>query len=157
VLSRIGQIPRLLDQVKQYLSDVDPVFTQTAIEENGGNVDLVQNTVAQQIPANSKLKSEYDRVAPPATAALKQFSEWLKSNFSQQPAARSWRLGKNFYDQKFKLVMETSVTPEQVLADAEQGLHSVRAEMLQLALPMHQQMYPEHNDHSELAGVIAKI
>jgi len=152
VLSRIGQIPRLLDQVKQYLSDVDPVFTQTAIEENGGNVDLVQNTVAQQIPANSKLKSEYDRVAPPATAALKQFSEWLKSNFSQQPAARSWRLGKNFYDQKFKLVMETSVTPEQVLADAEQGLHSVRAEMLQLALPMHQQMYPEHNDHSELAG-----
>ena len=48
--------------------------------------------------------------------------------------------------------METAVTPEQLLADAEEGLQSVRAEMLQLALPMHQQMYPEHGDHSELAN-----
>ncbi len=150
VLSRIRQIPRFLDQVKQYLSDVDPIFTSTAIAENDGNIDLVQNTVAQQIPANSKLKAEYDQVAPPAVAALKQFSEWLKTNFSQQPANRSWRLGKEFYDQKFRLVMETSVTPEQVLSDAEQGLQSVRAEMLQLALPMHKQMYPDHPDHSEL-------
>ncbi|MFI5072660.1 MAG: DUF885 domain-containing protein [Terriglobales bacterium] len=150
VLSRIRQIPRLLDQVKQYLSDVDPIFTSTAIEENDGNIDLVQNTVAQQIPANSKLKAEYDQVAPPAVAALKQFSGWLKANFSQQPANRSWRLGKEFYDEKFRLVMETSVTPEQVLADAEQGMQSVRAEMLQLAIPMHKQMYQDHTDHSEL-------
>jgi uncharacterized protein (DUF885 family) len=152
VLSRIRQIPRLVDQVKEYLSDVDPIFTQTAIGENDGNIDLIQNTVAQQIPANSKLKEEYDQVAPPAIAALKQFSEWLKSRFSQQPAGRSWRLGKELYDQKFRLVMETAVTPEQLLADAEQGLQSVRAEMLQLALPMHRQMYPEHGDHSELAS-----
>ena len=98
------------------------------------------------------MKTEYDQVAPPAVAALQQFSEWLKSNFSQQPASRSWRLGKELYDEKFRLVMETPVTPEQVLADAEEGLHSVRAEMLQLALPMHKQMYPEHSDHSELSS-----
>jgi uncharacterized protein (DUF885 family) len=152
VLSRIRQIPRLVDQVKQYLSDVDPIFTQTAIGENDGNIDLIQNTVAQQIPANSKLKGEYDQVAPPAITALKQYSEWLKSRFSQQPAGRSWRLGKDLYDQKFRLVMETAVTSEQLLADAEEGLQSVRAEMLQLALPMHQQMYPDHGDHSELAS-----
>jgi uncharacterized protein (DUF885 family) len=152
VVSRIRQIPRLLDQVKQYLNDVDPIFTKTAIEENDGNVDLIENTVAQQIPPNSKLKSEFDRVAPPAIAALKQFSEWLKSQFSQQPPTRSWRLGKELYDLKFRLIMETSVTPEQVLADAEQGLQSVRAEMLQLALPMHHEMYPDHSDHSDLAS-----
>ena len=151
VLSRIRQIPRLLDQVKEYLSDVDPIFTTTAIQENDGNVDLIENTVAQQILPNSKLKSEYDQVAPPAIAALKQFSDWLKANFSQQPASRSWRLGKELYDQKFRLVMETSVTPERVLADAEEGLQSVRAEMLQLALPMHKQMYPDHSDHSDLS------
>jgi len=28
----------------------------------------------------------------------------------------------------------------------------VRAEMLQLALPMHKQMYPDHNDHADLSG-----
>src|SRR5579863_3277356 len=32
VLSRIQQIPRLLDQVKSYLSDADPIFVKTAIQ-----------------------------------------------------------------------------------------------------------------------------
>jgi uncharacterized protein (DUF885 family) len=48
--------------------------------------------------------------------------------------------------------METDVTPEQILADAEAELKAVRAEMLQLALPMHAQMYPSHGDHSDLTG-----
>ncbi len=94
VLSRIRQIPRRLDQVKQYLSDVDPIFTSTAIEENDGNIDLVQNTVAQQIPANSKLKAEYDQVTPPAVAALKQFSQWLKTNFSQATCQSQLAVGE---------------------------------------------------------------
>ena len=48
--------------------------------------------------------------------------------------------------------METDITPEQLLADAESDLRSVRAEMLQLALPMHKQMYPDHGDHSDVTG-----
>jgi uncharacterized protein (DUF885 family) len=46
--------------------------------------------------------------------------------------------------------METPVTPAEVLVSAEQDMNSVRAEMLQIALPLHAQMYPDHNDHSHL-------
>jgi uncharacterized protein (DUF885 family) len=152
VLSRIGQIPRALNQVKQYLSDSDPVFVQTAIQENGGNIDLIQNTVAGEIAPGSPLKAEYDKVAPPAIAALKEFSNWLKNDLGKQKSAGNFRLGKDLYDQKFQLVMETSITPQQVLAGAEAELKSVRAEMLQLALPMHAQMFPNHGDHSDLKG-----
>ena len=48
--------------------------------------------------------------------------------------------------------METPVTPEQVLADAEREMKDVRSEMLQLALPMHARMYPDHTDHADLAA-----
>src|SRR5208282_5909125 len=122
------------------------------IEENDGNIDLIENTIAAEIPAGSALKMEYDKVAPAAIAALKSFSAWLKDDLAKRPSNLTWRLGKDFYDQKFKLVMETDVTPEQVLADAEEGLQSVRAEMLDLALPMHKEMYPDHSDHSELSA-----
>jgi uncharacterized protein (DUF885 family) len=151
VLSRVSAIPLLLTQVKQYLSDADPIFISTAVQENDGNIDLIENTIAAEIPAGSPLKAQYDKVAPPAIAALKDFSLWLQNDLAKRPAHRTWRLGKELYDQKFKLVMETDVTPEQVLADAEAGLQSVRAEMLELALPMHKQMYPDHGDHSELS------
>jgi len=150
VLSRVSAIPLLLNQVKQYLSDVDPIFVSTAVQENDGNIDLIENTIAAEIPAGSPLKAQYGKVAPVAIAALKDFSVWLQNDLAKRPSHLTWRLGKELYDQKFKLVMETDVTPEQVLADAEAGLQSVRAEMLELALPMHKQMYPDHSDHSEL-------
>jgi uncharacterized protein (DUF885 family) len=151
VLSRVNAIPRLLTQVKQYLGDTDPIFISTAIEENDGNIDLIENTIASEIPAGSPLKAEYDKVSPPAIAALKEFSQWLQNDLAKRPSRRTWRLGKELYDQKFRLVMETDVTPEHVLADAEEGLRSVRAEMLDLALPMHAKMYPDHTDHSDLS------
>jgi uncharacterized protein (DUF885 family) len=152
VLSRISQIPRLLDQVKEYLRDADPIFVNTAIQENEGNTDLIQNTVSGEISPGSPLKVEYDRVAPPALDALKNFDEWLRDDLGKRKSRLTWRLGKDFYDQKFKLVMETSVTPAEVLSSAEQDLKAVRAEMLQLALSLHAQMYPGHGDHSDLAG-----
>ena len=152
VLARIGQIPRLLDQVKQYLGDADPIFVTTAVQENDGNIDLIQTTVAGEIDPGSPLKAQYDKVAPPAIAALKDFSRWLQDDLGKRPSHLDWRLGKELYGQKFKLVMETSVMPEQVLADAEHELKDVRAEMLRLAVPMHAQMFPDHSDHSDLAG-----
>ena len=152
VLSRVRQIPRLLDQVKAYLSDADPIFIRTAVAENDGNIDLIQNEIAKEIPEHSALKLEYDQVAPAAIVSLKDFSAWLKDDLGKRPSRLTWRLGKVFYDQKFRLVMETDVTPDALLADAEGELKDVRAEMLGLALPMHAQMFPSHGDHSDLTG-----
>jgi uncharacterized protein (DUF885 family) len=151
VLSRIQQIPRLLDQVKPYLADSDPVWIKTAIQENDGNIDLILGSVAREIAAGSQLQTKYDQVAPAAVSALHDFSTWLLLDFAKRPSKGTWRLGEPLYDEKFRLVMETPVTPAQVLADAEQEMKTVRAEMLDLALPMHAQMYPAHTDHADLA------
>src|SRR5215469_10751843 len=55
VISRIGQIPRFLDQAKSVLTDADPIFISTAVEENEGNINLV-DSVAAEIPAGSPLR-----------------------------------------------------------------------------------------------------
>src|ERR1700733_12874426 len=151
VLARVGQVPRLLAQVQAYLSDSDPVWISTAVQENAGNIALIEHMLAAAIPAPPPRKAEYDAVAPPAVKALHDFSAWLQNSLAKQPSNLTWRLGKELYNQKFALVMETPVTPAQVLASAEQDMQSVRAEMLQIALPLHAQMYPDHNDHSNLA------
>jgi uncharacterized protein (DUF885 family) len=150
ILSRIQQIPHLLDEVKSYLADSDPVWIKTAIQENDGNIDLILGLVSKEIAAGSQLQTKYDQVAPPAVDALRDFSRWLLLDLGKRPSKGTWRLGEPLYDEKFKLVMETPVTPQQVLADAEQELNTVRAEMLDLALPMHAKMYPSHTNHSDL-------
>jgi len=150
VLARIGEIPRAMQQAKQVLVDTDPIYTSTALDENEGNIDLIEHTVKEQIPTGSALEKQYAQVATPAIQALKDFSAWLQNDLAKRPTSRTWRLGKEFYDAKFKLVMETPVTPEEILQKAEQQMTAVRAEMLTLAEPMHKQMYPDHTDHSDL-------
>ncbi len=150
VVSRIGQIPRFVEQAKSQLTDSDPIFISTAVDENEGNINLV-DSVAADIPAGSPLKAQYDKVAPAAKKSLSDFSDWMKNDLAKRPTnGRTWRLGKKWYDEKFRYVMETSVTPERLLADAEAKLKAVRAEMLQLALPLYKQMYPGQDDYSSL-------
>jgi len=151
ILARTEQIPRALEQARKVLLDSDPVFIDAALEENDGNIDLIENVIHKQVPEDSRLMTEYERVAPPAVAALRSFSAWLREELRKRVTpSTSWRLGKNLYDQKFRYTMEVSVTPEQALADAEREMREVRAEMLQLALPLHQQLFPAHPDHSDL-------
>lgn len=150
VISRIGQIPRFIEQAKSQLVDADPIFISTAIDENEGNLDMV-NGLASDIPADSPLKAQYDKVAPPAKKALNDFNDWMKNDLAKRPTnGRTWRLGAEWYAVKFRYVMETSIEPAQLLAQAEAELKRVRAEMLDLALPLYKQMYPGQDDYSSL-------
>ena len=151
ILSRIAATPRFLDQARSQLVDADPIFIKVAVEENDGNIDLIQNMIAPAIPAGSKLKAQFDQVAPPAIAALKNFSRWLQDDLAKRKTDRTWRLGKELYAEKFRLVMETPATPDQILANAEAELKKTRAEMLQIALPLHKQYFPDHDDHASLS------
>ena len=152
ILSRIEAIPRFLDQARSQLVDADPIFIKVAVEENDGNVDLIQNTIAAAIPSDSPVKSQFDQVAPKAVDALTSFSKWLQHDLAKRHTDRTWRLGKEFYAEKFRLVMETPITPDKVLTDAEMELKKTRAEMLQIALPLHKEYFPDHDDHSALTA-----
>jgi uncharacterized protein (DUF885 family) len=150
VISRIGQIPRLLEQAKSVLTNADPIFIATAVEENAGNISLI-DSLADEIPAGSPLRAQYDKVAPAARKALADFTAWLQNDLAKRPTrGRDWRLGKEWYAQKFRYVMETSVTPDQLLADAEAELKRLRTEMFQTALPLYKAMFPGQDDYSNL-------
>jgi len=152
ILSRIAATPRFLEQAKSQLVDSDPIFVKVAVEENDGNIDLIESTIGGAIKAGSPLKARFDQVAPPAIAALKDFSKWMQDDLAKRKTDRTWRLGKEWYAEKFRLVMETPVTPDEALADAEAALKKTRAEMLEIALPLHKQYFPDHSEHADLSG-----
>lgn len=146
VIARLQEVPRALEEAKRTLVDADPVFVKVALEENDGNVGLIDETVDGEFPEGSPLREAYDEAAPEATKALKRFSRWLEEDFGKRKPSRSFRLGPELYAEKFRLVMQTAVTPDQVLADAEAELKAVRAEMLGLATPLHKEYYPDRKD-----------
>ena len=99
ITTRIEQIPHLLNDVKAYLNDADPLYVKTAVEENDGNIDLIENTIAKEISAsdkNGELKARFNKISPAAIAALKEYSSWLRIRFQSSRQSAIGDLARNY-------------------------------------------------------------
>jgi hypothetical protein len=153
VLSRTEQIPKVLDQAKQNLTEADPIYIETALGENDGNIDLVKQ-IGDRIAKGSPLRPRYDAASKSAIDALTGFSTWLKSDLARWPVTRTWRTGAANYSRIFAFTLGpgTHTTPDAVLASAEKDMIGIRSRMYALAMPLHAQWFPGHN-HLGLTGV----
>jgi uncharacterized protein (DUF885 family) len=131
IIQRLFKVPELMQQARMQLRDSPEVWNRVAQEENDGNIDLIDKTLRERVPAD--LKADYDRAAALALDALRGFNKFLKDDLSHRTS--DWRLGKDKYDPKFRYYLAAGKTPEQVLSEAEAALKSVRDEMGKLAAP----------------------
>ena len=100
VVALMSQVARLYTQAKANLRGTDPVFIDTAVEENAGNRDVI-TSIGERIPAGSSLRAEYDAASKQALAAVDDFTAWLKSDLAKQPHTRTWRTGAPVYGHLF--------------------------------------------------------
>ena len=152
IISRLEKAPAFLDQARQNLAAAPEIWRTVAIDENNGNIGLVDKTLRAGAPA--ELKADFDKAASTALTALRAFNDYLKNDLAKQQG--DWRLGKEKYARKFRYVLESDQTPEQVLAAAEQELKAVRKQMFDLALPLHHKMYPSHKDPVDLNLIVGE-
>lgn len=152
IVARLGKIPHFLQTAQYQLMEAPPIWTQVAKEENDGNIDLVEKTLREGAPADQK--KAYDEAAAPALTALRAFNQFLENDLPKRSRGTTpdWRLGPERYATKFQLSLATDRKPDEVLKDAETRLNEVRARMLELSLPLHKTMFPEHGDHNDLKG-----
>jgi uncharacterized protein (DUF885 family) len=152
IIARLEQIPVVVAQAKKNLVSAPEIWTTVALEENDGNIGLIDKTLRAGAP--EELKADYGKAAQAALDALRAFNEYLKTDLAKRPA--EWRLGKEKYARKFGYVLETDRTPEQALAGAEEALKEVRQEMYKLSLPLHAKMYPTHRDRADLNLIVGE-
>ena len=131
IIKRLQRVPILIQQGHENLVDAPAVWTRVAQQENDGNIELIDHTLRAAAPA--ELRGDYDRAAKPALEALRNFNLFLKTDLSKQTSG--WRLGKEKYDQKFRLFLDVGKAPAQVLSEAEAELNKVRDQMAKLAAP----------------------
>ena len=153
IIARLGKLPAFLDQAKKSLADAPEIWTTVAMEENDGNISLVDKIIRAGIAEDQR--DAYERAAKPALDSLRGFQDYLKNDLAKRSQS-DWRLGKEKYNQKFRYALATDLAPEQVLAKAEADLKAVRARMLELSLPLHTKMFPGKRDRSDENRVISE-
>jgi uncharacterized protein (DUF885 family) len=153
MIARLRKMPAFLEQARKNLEESPEIWTTVAIEENDGNIGLVEKIIPAALPED--LRPEFNEAARPALAALRGFQEYLKTGLAKRNRY-DWRLGKEKYDKKFRYVLATDLTPDQVLANAESGIQAVRARMLELARPLHAKLYPGNKAAGDESRIIAE-
>ena len=92
VLSRMEKIPGILDEARHNLKEADPVFIDTALDENTGNLGVLDQ-IGGMIPTGSPLRARYDAASKAARAALDSYAAWLKDDLAHRPHTVTWRTG----------------------------------------------------------------
>src|SRR6185437_2410835 len=85
VVARMEKIPAALAQAKKNLVEADPVFIDTAVQENDGNKDVIQ-LIGSKIAKDSSLRPRFD-VAAAQASLLSIRAEMLKV---ATPAHAKW-------------------------------------------------------------------
>lgn len=89
IIAHLEKVPGFLEQAKKNLADAPEIWTAVAVEENDGNLRLIDKLIRAALPAEQR--AEYDRAAGVALPALREFNAWLKNDLAKRPG--DWRLG----------------------------------------------------------------
>jgi hypothetical protein len=146
VLARLEKVPAFVDQTIAALKTSAPIYTEVAIEENDGNRDVIQNALPALYGKGSGLESRFRQARGPALQAIDRLGRFLSEGLAKRPTG-DWRLGGVLYREKFAAYFQEDLDPAGVLKEAEDGLGRVRAEMVALARPLHDQWFPGHKGH----------
>ena len=141
-------LPKLVGQYRANLKRPPKLYTERAIDDNQGRIDLVKGEVADFIanapaagvPADVAAGAESGRVA--ALAALEQYQDFLKNTLLPRSDG-DFRLGGARYGEKFPLALQTRLAPEEVVQRANAAFHEDRDALYALALELHGQLLPK--------------
>jgi uncharacterized protein (DUF885 family) len=153
IISRMEQIPAVLETAKKNLVDAPAVWVNVAVEENEGNVGLIDQTIRAKVPES--MRKRFDGAASSALKSLRAFNDYLKRDLSQHQS--DWRLGENLYDRKFQLSLATGISPAEALKDAEEALTRIRDDMGRQAKAVYPKYFPGKRAPAEVNQLVSSV
>lgn len=140
-ISRMAQIPRIVNTAQRTLRDSPPTILETAILQNRGAIRFYEQGLFEltgETPQDDALRAAAAKVAD----SLKQHQAFLESSRLTR-ANGEWRLGPERFFRKLELVLDAGLTADQVLADAEAEFQRVRDEMYVISRQLWSRYYPD--------------
>ena len=146
VTAQLRALPHHLSMKQSSLITPEPVRLAQAVKDNKGRIaffDTELKTFTAKYPDAEKARVE-------AVKALEGYQQFL-ATFPAAKATRDWRLGKELYDRKFPLALQTDVTPAQLQKAAEAAFQTERGKLYATARGLHVELWPKDPAPTESA------
>jgi uncharacterized protein (DUF885 family) len=138
---RLALIPGVIAQAKTNLVNPPAIYTQTAIKQVNGAIGLVRDGLEPLLVEAPSLRAELAPLQASAVAALTDYKHWLETDLLPRSNG-DFRIGTDLYRKKLRYALASDLTPEQILARAEQELVTTTDALYATALPLYQKYFP---------------
>ena len=137
-------LPEFLQQIQSQLKNPARLYTEQAIADNSGRLELFQGEMAEFVRAagvSASLRDNAEAARKAALAGLKGYQRFLEQDLLPRSSG-DWRLGADLFRKKFPLALQTTVTPEALAAKARQAFQHARQELFTVAVALHGELFP---------------
>lgn len=140
-IGRLQAIPEVVRAAQTNLKNPPRIYTETAIVQNEGLINLIENDLPMFAKLVPELESDFKPAQQSAINALKNYGVWLKTDLLPRSNG-DFRLGDAKYRQKLKFALSSDLSKEELLKRAEADLKATQNKMYRVALPLYKKYYP---------------
>lgn len=130
-ISRMKEIPRIVETAKITLANPPKPILETAILQNKGAISFYEKGIFELVGQSTQLEA-LKQAAAPVVTALQKYQNFLEKDLLPR-AQGEWRLGKKKFARKLELVLDAGWDADRVLAEAEQEFSRVQRDMYVVA------------------------
>jgi uncharacterized protein (DUF885 family) len=130
-LSRMTQIPAVVNAARSTIKDAARVRVETAIRQTEGAIAFYQSDLLKLVSTEPDRTALRDK-AQPVTSALRQHLAFLKNEVLPR-STNDWRIGPDLFARKLDFELDAGLSAAEVLAEALREATRVESEMAVIA------------------------
>lgn len=155
---RMANVPLYYKDAEKQIKNPVAELTSLAIEQNLGGLDVIEKDFADSLKKTDIPKAEKklmtDRAAQCAQA-IKGYADWLKALKNDHP--RSFRLGKDLYEDKFKYEIVAANSAQQVYNTAVQRKKYLHGQMAKISRQLWPKYFGNRTIPTDTLGLISAM
>jgi uncharacterized protein (DUF885 family) len=141
---RMEAIPTVIAQAQKNLQHPPRVYTETAIEQTQGAINLVREGLAPLLEQAPQMKKELAPLQEKTAQALDGYKKWLHDDL----LARSdgdFRIGSDKFRKKLRFALASDLSMEEIMQRGQADLKQTQTAIYETALPLYKKYFPNAN------------
>jgi uncharacterized protein (DUF885 family) len=159
---RMEAIPRVIAQAKANLQHPPSIYTETAVEQTQGAINLVREGLAPVLDRTPQMKKDLAPLQEKTAAALDDYKKWLQNDLLPRSDG-NFRLGAEKFRKKLRFALASDLSMEEIMKRAQADLKQTQTAIYETALPLYKKYLPNADSatlsdkHKVTAAVLDKL
>ena len=141
VRHRLEAVPEVVALAKANLKNPPRVHTETAIQQNQGNIALIGEGLDHFLEQAPELRRQIEPVREKALNALEYYGSWLEKDLLPESNGE-FRLGEKKFRKKLRYTLHSELDMEEILTRAKADLATTHDDMFETATELFDQYFP---------------